>query len=251
VSGLKKLLKRSAPSPKKLTPKFVANSKLLSNGAHANLAFRAVYQNSSIAKAPDWGDTKAMRQNLRAEHELSTSPSSRTSDKIFRRDQLARSTNPDEIAERERLTAEINAATLNRGKIGIAIGGTVVGGAAGSAIKAGGTVAGRTGMEINRIPSAFPQNDTLLYDGYSNGTALNLAGQQQPKPGLISGFLSSVVGFLHAVLVPAKSGGYETRGAAGIRTNEWGRPSLNGSVPGMVYAGGVGGGVRSDGQRVY
>src|SRR4030065_528278 len=134
AKGFKKFIKRLAPSPKKLTPKFVQKSEVLTKLSSASIAHRSIRQNSSIARAKDWGDTKAMRANLREQHELQTSPSSRTSEQIRVRDKMAQG------EERARLTAQINAATLSRGKVGIAVGGTVVGGVAGQAITKGGAI---------------------------------------------------------------------------------------------------------------
>lgn len=116
MSSFKKLLKRAAPSSKKLTPQFVKDSKILSKSAHANLAYRAIYQNERIAKAPDWKDTEYMRTQLREEHELSTTPGSKTSNKIYERDRTPYG------PERDRLTAEINEATRRRGITGATFG---------------------------------------------------------------------------------------------------------------------------------
>ena len=135
-STFKKILKRTAPNPKKLTPQFVKKSETLTKLSHSNIVYRSIYQNRSIATAPKWSDTRDMRARLRAEHELSTTPGSKTSSKIYHRDQMP------EGPERDALTAEINAATLKRGHVGIVVGSAVVGGAAGTAMgAAGGTLA--------------------------------------------------------------------------------------------------------------
>lgn len=131
-SVFKKILKRIAPKPEKLTPKFVKKSEILTKLSHSNIVYRSIYQNRSIATAPKWSDTRDMRARLRAEHELSTTPGSKTSSKIYQRDQMP------EGPERDALTAEINAYTLKRGHVGIVVGAAAVGGAAGTAIGAGG-----------------------------------------------------------------------------------------------------------------
>lgn len=209
AKGFKKLLKRAAPSPKKLTPKFVAKNEKLSNAASANLVFRGIRQNSSIAKG-DWKNTKQMRASLREQHELSTSPHSKTSKQIYQRNQL-----PEGDPERDRLTAQINASTLRRGRVGIAVGGTVVGGAAGAAIKAGGAAATRENPTPNDAPynmvdtwpdpRFYPDPMQQMYSRYPDGAPFAQTRGRRPG-GVVGGLLSSVIGLFHSLLVPPPRG---------------------------------------------
>lgn len=138
-STFKKILKRTAPKSAKLTPQFVKKSKFLSNTAHANIVYKSVYLNERIATAPKWSDTKAMRAAVREEHELSTSPQSKTSNWIYERNQMVAG------PERDALTAKINASTLQRGTLGIAALGAVTGYAAVGSAAAG--AAARSGVD--------------------------------------------------------------------------------------------------------
>jgi len=181
-SAFKKILKKMAPNPAKLTPQFVKKSRVLSNASHANLAYRAVYQNYSIASAPKWSDTTAMRQSLRQEHELSTTPYSSTSKDIYERNQLPAG------AERDYLTDSINADTLKRGHVGIAVGAAAVGGAAGTAIGAGGSavaksdIAGIQKDQASKMPYEYERivDPAELYAG-DTGSQSEMAARK-PAP---------------------------------------------------------------------
>ena len=207
ASKFRKFLKRSAPSIKKLEPQFVAKNKTLTKLASASIMRRAITQNQSIAKAPDWSDTKSMRENLRAQHETQTTPFSRTSDKIRRRDRMPPG------AERDLLTEDINKETLKRGHVGIAVGAVAVGGAGGAAIGAGGKAirAGDAAAAVRDNPapgdapfssvdtwpdpSDLPDVSQQIYRQRPIGAPIS---QQRRQPGLISGLLR----FFHRILVP-------------------------------------------------
>ena len=208
ASKFRKFLKRSAPSPKKLTPQFVAKSETLTKLGSASIMQRAVKQNSSIAKAESWSDTKAMRENLRAQHETQTTPGSRTSDKIRKRDRMPPG------AERDLLTEDINKETLKRGHVGIAVGAMAVGGTGGALIGAGGKAlrAGDAAAAVRDNPapgdapfssvdtwpdpSDLPDVSQQIYRQRPIGAPIS---QQRRQPGLVSGLL----GFFHRILVPA------------------------------------------------
>jgi len=204
ASSFKKLVKRLAPSPKKLTPEFVKKSETLTKLSNASIAHRSIRQNSSIAKAPNWGDTKAMRANLREQHELQTTPGSKTSSMIRQRDAL-----PADDPERARLTAQINASTLQRGKLGIAVGGTVVGGVAGKAITTGGSLATRENPQpgsgagqADTLRRYYPSTMELMYSQNPAGAPLS-----QTRGGVAAngGVLAKVVNVIWQLLVPKRA----------------------------------------------
>lgn len=205
--SLKKLLKRATPRVDKLTPQFVKKSEALTKLSSANIAFSNMQFADNVAHAPSLKPAD-IRPLLREKHELNTTPGSKTSALIYRRDQL-----PIGDPERDRLTAQINSATLRRGRVGIAVGGTVVGGAGGAAIKAAGGAA-----RDNPTPNNRPENpvDTWIDPRFAPGVeyqmysrrpvGVPLANQRgldmrAPNGG---GVISKVVGVLWSILVPRK-----------------------------------------------
>jgi len=206
--SLKKLLKKVTPRTDKLTPQFVKKSETLSNLSNANIAFSNMKFAEKVADAPSL-KPKDIRPLLREKHELNTTPGSKTSKLIYRRDQL-----PEGDPERERLTAQINAATLRRGKVGIAVGGTVVGGAAGAAIKAGGSAATRENPTPDNHPEnpvdtwpdprSAPEIEKQMYARRPAGVPLaNQRGLDMRAPNG-GGVISKVVNVLWSILVPKK-----------------------------------------------
>lgn len=204
----KKWLKKITPRTDKLTPQFVKKSETLSNLSNANIAFSNMKFAEKVADAPSL-KPKDIRPLLREKHELNTTPGSKTSKLIYRRDQLA-----EGDPERDRLTAQINAATLRRGKVGIAVGGTVVGGAAGAAIKAGGSAVTRENPAAGEHPEnpvdtwpdprAAPDVQKQMYARRPYGVPIaNQRGLDMRAPNG-GGVIGKVVSVLWSILVPRK-----------------------------------------------
>lgn len=211
--SLKKLLKKITPNTDKLTPQFVKKSETLTNLSSANIAFSNMQFADKVASAPSL-KPKDIRPLLREKHELNTTPFGKTSKLIYRRDQL----DPGD-PERERLTAQINASTLRRGKVGIAVGGTVVGGVGGKAISAVGGAATRENPTPNeaadnmypqaatwRDPNGYPDPWEQMYSRNPQGIPIanrRTLNASAPNGG---GLISKVVGALWSFLVPKKQG---------------------------------------------
>lgn len=198
----KKWLKKITPNPKKFTPEFVKKSETLTKLSNANLAQHIVQTQSAVSKA-DSLKPKDIRPILREQHELLTTPFSKTSAMIIERNNL-----PHDDPERARLTAQINAKTLHRGKVGIAVGGTVVGGVAGTAIAKGGDALTRVNPEpgdglgqADTLPQYWPDVQDQMYRRYP----LNAPDSQMRAPNKGApqgGIISSIVGGLWKLLVP-------------------------------------------------
>lgn len=198
----KKWLKKITPSPKKFTPGFVKKSETLTKLSQANLAQNMLQTQSAVSKAGSLAP-KDVRPILREQHELLTTPFSKTSAMILERNSL-----PTDDPERERLTAQINASTLRRGKVGIAVGGTVVGGVAGAAITKGGDVLTRVNPgpgdglgQSDTLPNHWPDVQDQMYRRYPMGAPsaqTRAPNSGAPKGGLVS----SIVGAVWKVLVP-------------------------------------------------
>lgn len=198
----KKWLKKITPNPKKFTPQFVKKSETLTKLSNLNIAQHIVQTQSAVSKAESL-KPKDIRPILREQHELFTTPFSKTSAMILERNRLAA-----DDPERARLTAQINAKTLHRGKLGIAVAGTVVGGVAGTAIAKGGDALTRVNPEpgdglgqADTLPNYWPDVQAQMYSRYPNGAPaaqLRAPNSGAPKGGIIS----SIVGALYKILVP-------------------------------------------------
>lgn len=137
--------------PKNLQP---AATKLF-NAANPAASFGQFIGEQSGCK-----DFACRREALRRHHERTTSPGSQTNRDSYKADQLIYlGKTPEQRAEGERIRREVNASTLKRGMIGIAVGATVVGGAAGAAIGAGGKAAGASGVK-SLVDDAQQANQT-------------------------------------------------------------------------------------------
>ena len=193
----KKWLKKITPNPKKFTPQFVKKSETLTKLSNLNIAQHIVQTQSAVSKAESL-KPKDIRPILREQHELFTTPFSKTSAMILERNRLAA-----DDPERARLTAQINAKTLHRGKLGIAVAGTVVGGVAGTAIAKGGDALTRVNPEpgdglgqADTLPNYWPDVQAQMYSRYPNGAPaaqLRAPNSGAPKGGIIS----SIVGALY------------------------------------------------------
>lgn len=198
----KKWLKKITPNPKKFTPQFVKKSETLTKLSQANIAQHIVQTQSAVAKADSLAP-KDIRPILREQHELLTTPFSKTSAMILERNNL-----PHDDPERARLTAQINAKTLNRGKLGIAVAGTVVGGVAGTAISKGGDILTRVNPgpgdglgQADTLPNYWPDVQDQMYSRYPIGAPA--AQVRTPNRGAPQGgIVSSIVGALWKILVP-------------------------------------------------
>ena len=198
----KKWLKKITPNPKKFTPQFVKKSETLTKLSQANIAQHIVQTQSAVAKADSLAP-KDIRPILREQHELLTTPFSKTSAMILERNNL-----PHDDPERARLTAQINAKTLHRGKLGIAVAGTVVGGVAGTAISKGGDILTRVNPgpgeglgQADTLPNYWPDVQDQMYSRYPIGAPS--AQVRTPNRGAPQGgIISSIVGALWKILVP-------------------------------------------------
>lgn len=204
--SLKKLLKKLTPSPQKFTPQFVKESETLTKLSQANLAQHVLQTQSAVARADSLAP-KDVRPILREQHELFTTPFSKTSAMIIERNNL-----PMDDPERARLTAQINAKTLQRGKVGIAVGGTVVGGVGGAAIGKGGAILTRENPppgeglgQADTLPRYWPTPWNQMYSREPVGApSSQLRTQNTGAP--TGGIISAVVGALWKLLVPPRQG---------------------------------------------